>query len=395
MQFRHAALISLLLLIQIAVSPSVKGQGVVLTVAQDGKLHKHGNPYRGIGVNYFDAFNRTLFNANDRSYLRGFDELGKHQIPFARVMLTGYWPSQLRLYLDNPAEYFTRMDDVIAAASRNNIGIVASLNWNPSTIPDLVGEPISSWGNKYSKTVAFMRKYTRDVVKRYKNNEAIWMWEFGNEYSLLVDLPLLAARMNRPAVNVSKGTPHSRTDKDDLRYHDLRVAFDAFVEALRMEDSDRIISTGNSLPRPFAYHNSYMRNWALDTKEQFCHILTRDNPVDFNVVSIHVYRKHEGKNYFATGGGNLGEIVFEAKKCALLSRRPLFVGEFGFEFDEVGKNYKNAYIELIGQVLEGGADLSTIWVYDFKYHDKCCSFSYDNENSFVLNLLRDANNGLR
>ena len=34
-----------------------------------------------------------------------------------------------------------------------------------------------------------MRRYTEEVVRRYKDSPAIWGWEFGNEYNLAADLP--------------------------------------------------------------------------------------------------------------------------------------------------------------------------------------------------------------
>ncbi|MBM4040246.1 MAG: hypothetical protein FJ290_17205, partial [Planctomycetes bacterium] len=43
-----------------------------LTVARDGTLLHEGKPFRGIGVNYFDAFYRTLRNPADVSYREGF-----------------------------------------------------------------------------------------------------------------------------------------------------------------------------------------------------------------------------------------------------------------------------------------------------------------------------------
>ena len=69
------------------------------------------------------------------------------------------------------------------------MSIVPSFFWHTACLPDLVGEPRNQWGNPDSKTIAFMRQYTRDVVSRYANSPAIWIWEFGNEYDLAADCP--------------------------------------------------------------------------------------------------------------------------------------------------------------------------------------------------------------
>lgn len=56
-------------------------------------------------------------------------------------------------------------------------------------IPNLMGEPISAWGNSESKTINFMREYTKEIVTRYKDRFIIWVYEFGNKYNLITDSP--------------------------------------------------------------------------------------------------------------------------------------------------------------------------------------------------------------
>ena len=52
-----------------------------LTVGAGGVLLRNGKPYRAFGVNYFNAFLRTLVDHKDTSYRRGFAELAKRDIP--------------------------------------------------------------------------------------------------------------------------------------------------------------------------------------------------------------------------------------------------------------------------------------------------------------------------
>ncbi len=48
-----------------------------LAVRNDGVSLKDGRPYRGIGVNYFDALARTLKDQEDTSYEAGFRVLAE------------------------------------------------------------------------------------------------------------------------------------------------------------------------------------------------------------------------------------------------------------------------------------------------------------------------------
>lgn len=54
--------------------PAANTSPVGLSVGEDGTLLLHGNPYRGVGVNYFNAFIRTLDEGSlaDTSYREGF-----------------------------------------------------------------------------------------------------------------------------------------------------------------------------------------------------------------------------------------------------------------------------------------------------------------------------------
>ena len=59
-----------------------------LTV-RDGVLLKDGEPYHGMGMNYFEAFYRTLQDTADKDYEKSFAELGKRVIPSNRLMACG------------------------------------------------------------------------------------------------------------------------------------------------------------------------------------------------------------------------------------------------------------------------------------------------------------------
>ena len=76
-----------------------------LSVRQ-GQLLLRGKPYRGMGVNYFSLFYRTLKNPADASYRRGLAKLSKANIPFVRFMACGFWPVDWDLYQHDKKAYF-------------------------------------------------------------------------------------------------------------------------------------------------------------------------------------------------------------------------------------------------------------------------------------------------
>ena len=257
-------------------SPSDLG----LAVNSQGTLIRHGAPYRGIGVNYYDAFLRVLRNGNDHSYQQGFAALGSNGIPFARINAGSFLPSDVRLYLDNKEEFLKRLDGVVQAAEKSHVGLIPSLFWEPYAISDAMNEPRDSWRDSRSQTRKFMRQYTQDVVTRYVNSPAIWGWEFSCELSLAVD--------TRPR----------RGELYHFDYNTFRSAAIDFAQVVRKIDPDRIMVTGNSLPRINAFHAAAFIPNGPDTEEQFARILIRDNPEPFGPICIHASPAIIGR-YFA------------------------------------------------------------------------------------------------
>ena len=158
---------STLLLLLVAIAPLmplhaaepilVKEKAAGLSNGPNATVLRSGKPYRGIGINYFDCFLRTLKKGDDTSYDAGFATLAAKGIPFARFCATGFWPSDMKLYQTNRAEYFRRLDGVVKSAEKHGIGLVPSLFWFFACVPDLVGEPMDQWANPQSKTQAWMR----------------------------------------------------------------------------------------------------------------------------------------------------------------------------------------------------------------------------------------------
>ena len=344
-----------------------------LTKGPNATVLRDGKPYRGIGVNYFDCFLRTLNNGEDTSYEAGFATLAAKGIPFARFCATGFWPRDMKLYQTDRAEYFRRLDGVVKSAEKNGIGLVPSLFWYHACVPDLVGEPMDQWGNPQSKTHAWMREYVREIVTRYRDHPTIWAWELGNEFSLSASLP--NAKDHRPKVHADLGTPATRSERDDLTYAMLRVAFAEFGKAVREHDAGRLILSGDSFPRPSAWHQENENKWTTDTPEQFAEILTLANPDPISAISLHAYDSDDQR--FAT-----------AMEVSRKLDKPLFIGEFGApdETPEQAEKFRS----LLKAIVDHDVPLAALWVFDLKTQ-KEWSVTAHNARAWQLDLISEAN----
>jgi hypothetical protein len=339
---------------------------------------------RAFGVNYFDAFSSLLANSRNTRTEDGFAELASVGVPFARFMATGFWPGDLKLYSEDRDGYFKLMDRVFRAAETNGVGLIPSLFWNYSTVPDLVGEPVTKWADPDSRTVAFARKYITDFVTRYKNSPALWAYEFGNEMNLYADLP--NAAKFRPKTNPQKGTPKSRTAGDEITNADLSAAYTVFVRTVREHDTRTLLSTGAGLPRKYAFNNAKSRSWKVDSEDEFRAMLERHNPDGFGLLSLHVYPHHEHQYFGQASYGDLfGAIVSAAKKSGQL----VFVGEFGVSRDVPGQ--RAAFEKLIDALDVSGVNLAALWVYRFDFQSTTFDVRLGGDTAWMLDRLAALN----
>lgn len=340
-----------------------------LSVAPDGKLLLNGEPYRAIGVNYFNAFIRTLEEGqhDDTSYETGMAYLEARNIPFIRFAVNGYWPKNWSLYLDNKELFFQNLDAFVKAAETYNIGLIPSFFWHTPTLPDLAGEPVNRWGKINSKTHELMREFIREVVVRYRDSPAIWGWEQGNEVNLLVDLP--GDNDNLPPVVPSLGTPATRTKEDKLYTADLVVMMAAFAEEVRKYDGTRIVITGNAISRPAAWNLWKNRNWNKDTREQFAEMLGIQNPDPVDVLSMHLYPGAANEGYFGDESTGVGNIIEAGMEASHALKKPLFLGEWGAQQQTYGDGTRDKFMELLQAVVSHEIPLSAMWVFDYPPHD--------------------------
>jgi hypothetical protein len=363
-----------------------------IQVREDGTVIKDGRPFYGAGVNYFSLFCGHLDHPQDPSFREGLATLKRYGIPFVRFNAGGFYPSDYRLYQQDPQRYWQLMDDVVRAAEEHGVGLVPSLFWASLTVPDLVGEPLSEWGSPDSKTIAWMRQYTTEFVTRYRNSPAIWMWEFGNEYNLGADLPNAADF--RPPVWPELGTATTRSAKDGMTHDQIAVALVEFAKAVRAIDPRRPITSGNAITRGQAWHNWHEHNWTTDSRRQWAAMLIAENPAPLDTISLHVYPLEKTGSYFDDPAIGPAQLIGIAAGMAREAGRALFIGEWGVPSKGDPAGERQQFEAMLDAIVAHHVPLSAVWVYNFPGQEKDWNITADNDRSWMLELISQANRRL-
>lgn len=366
-----------------------------LRISEEGAVLLNGKPFRGVGINYFDAFRRRILDSTDTSYREGFEELAAYGIPFIRFACGGFWANEWKLYLEDRDAWFAALDDVVESASKNGIGLIPSVFWWYAGVPDLVGEPVDQLGNPESKTIAFIRQYTEDLVSRYKDHPAFWAWEFGNEYNLAVDLP--NAMDHLPFISPERGTPEKRTERDTLTTAQMLEAMRAFGETVREIDPHRPVTSGHAILRPSQLHQRTDGSWDRDSMEQHKEEWLHHHPDPYNLISTHLYPEAR-QGYFDLDDCPYEKHLELTLEAAASVGKAVFVGEFGAGTDEKNKDLEKVRTEFFAQmdaIEKSGVPLAALWVYDFDWQDKTYNITSSNHRSYQLEALRDLNRRMR
>jgi hypothetical protein len=365
-------------LTQLLDSIETSGAASPLTVQSDGTLRLDNRPFTGVGVNYYSAFERVLDNSSNTTYDAGFEALSRWGVPFARLDVSGYWPSKTRMFFTNRTEYLRRLDGVVASAERHGVGLIPSLFWTTFTFPDLAGEHLDQLAVSSSVTRQKMREFATEIVNRYKDSRAIWAWEFGNEWTLAVDLPNGAEFL--PPTYTHLGNPATRDPVRDVLATDIILpAMLEFANLVNELDPGRPISTGHATPRSSQWHQDQWKrglldinsSWSTDSSEQAREIALRHCPDPFNLLSIHVYGSDpERLPLFASAASGAGKA--------------LFAGEFG---TPAGQDAQ--YVSMLAAVRDY-SPLAAVWVFDRPKPVNEYNITITNSRSWMLRSLLPA-----
>lgn len=364
-------------------------------------LKRDGKPYYGMGINYFRLFND--YAAGDYSTLRGLMALADAGVPFVRFPASPYWPiSWQTTYFTDKREYFRKLDRIVEIAEEQGIGLIPSLFWHMPTFPDLMGEHMDAYSDSNSKTIAFVKSYTAEVVERYKDSPAIWGWEFGNEFNLFIDIPHDSRPPNPPGL----GCPAERDPvRDQFKNSDMINAFNEFGRVVRRIDPHRAIFSGNSEPRPAAWHLANEGSWTPDDYGQYKQIVEKFECGAINTVTVRAYCNYGvAASRYPLGLKKPSDYIAAMMRISRELGKPLFVGEFCASDDWLGEakedmdhvdDVEEAFRERVNAIVDNKVPLSAVWVYDLPQQDASCSITFDNHRAYMIDEIVKANAELR
>lgn len=353
---------------------------------KDGMYYKDGNPYFGMGVNWFSLFNSVLSGENTLELQDSYmDALGENGIPFVRFA-GPYWPKNWTdTYFTDKESYYKVMDAIVKKAEKDSVGLIPSLFWYVSAIPDLFQEHMDAYCDEDSQTSKFIRSYTAEFVQRYKDSPAIWAWEFGNEFDLCIDIP----GGNYPQIVPSLGTAEGRDPvRDNLTHEIMTAAFHTFATTVRLYDSTRAILTGNAEPRAAAWHLANGGNWSRDTEDQYYEMLCKYNDDPIDAIEIRGYCDE-----YPLGLSSPDQFMAKLMSLSKKAGKPLFVGEF-----HGGGGHADDKYELqkrIDAIVNNDVQLSAYWVYDYPAHEDSCNATFKNTRFYIMNMIVRANKLLK
>ena len=289
-----------------------------------------------------------------------------------RFPILPYYPDALRPILLNATQHLLLLDTLFSALQVAGCGFVVPIIFpNPLAILDAFNENMVSFiaaagnysaGGGVSKAWDYSLAFLDALTTRYSSQNFIRAWELSSDFNYLWDVDQSKGCAACSPVN---STPASRGRSYNISTGQGIQVLKRWASRLRSKDVylNRPISSGNSLPRPAAFHleasfGGGVEDWAGDTFEEFASILSRQNEA-MDWMSVHLYpgpsmlrptwgsRLAQSPQQQLAGGGvapSSAAFPMLLQLTALLSNQtlsgrlvPLYVGEYG-----AGPNINNS-----------------------------------------------------
>lgn len=351
---------------------------------KDGVMYLGEEMLYEAGVNCYNLFNQCFEDDYSAEKAKAtLDILAEHDIGVVRFNCGGYLYDYINDYYTYETAYINLLREIAEYAETLEIGLIPSFFWLFHAVPDYYDEPIRSWGQADSQTVGFLQEYTKEVVRALKDYKAIFAWEFGNEFNLSCDLPNASEHMPALPENSKRA---SRTEEDYLSVSDVEFALSKFSETiLSVDDTGRMITSGNATLRPSQYNQYANDSWEQDTVEEFKQITQMFAPDGVDTVCEHVYFTSQ-----TTFGEelSLAEYLQYATANAKALNKAYFVGEWGG-----GTSSERSYYSAIGNAfVEAGVQLALLWNFNAVEGSVEYSFSADTERGeMLLDVVEEMN----
>ena len=252
----------------------------------NGQMIYNGKVVEWQGINYFSLFAGCFSGGevNEAAVQRSFaglEELAACNVKAIRFSCghfyargwqsnwfgdseTGITRAEMNMYL---------LKRLFNKAASLNIGLIPSVYWTSNISGLFEGEEMSTgWGTEGSNTWNFAMEYQTMLLETLNNHPALFMWEFGNEWNLGVD--------------VSGDVDETKRLTSDI-LHNFRSAWADLIESYN-KDYKRVIATGDGMLRNCQYNKWKNSSWGHDTLDQHTESLKYLNP-GITAVSVHIY----------------------------------------------------------------------------------------------------------
>ena len=336
------------------------------------------------GVNCYNLFNQCFSDGySAEKAKKTLNILADYGIKVVRFNCGGYGMDYIGDYFAQKTAYINLLREISEYAETLEIGLIPSFFWLFHAVPDYYDEPINSWGKVESQTMGFLQSYTKDVVMALKDYKAIFAWEFGNEFNLSCDLPNAFEHMPALPAGSKRLT---RTEEDILSASDVEIALTAFAQTIKsLDDTGRMITSGNATLRPSQYNQLHHNTWAQDSVLEYKKITGTFTPDGVDAVCEHVYftsQKTFGREL------TLAEYLQYATANAKALNKAYFVGEWGG-----GSSEDRSYYSEIGHAfVEAGVQLALLWNFNAVEGSVEHSFSANTDRGkMLLEVIEEMN----
>ena len=244
---------------------------------------------------------------------------------------------------------------------------------------------MSALGDPNSATMKMRKKFTKEVVARYKNSPAVWGWEVTNETNLSADL--LSSKDNYENFTSKEG------------YTMVREV----AKAIREVDDYRMISTGDAILRNAArsLHESGLKvdanhkwtpDWSLDTVADFRYMIGYCTPDPTDTVSMHMgCQKPDWTYKFKDKALTFAELLKEYVNTAKANGKGFYFGEFGdcgVLTDAAADGFvKTNFPIYLDTMVKSGVQLATMW----QFNGNNDAFTDEGLLSYMLAKLEETN----
>jgi hypothetical protein len=300
-----------------------------------------GKPFRSVSVNKFDIFLKFLNGGSDRELaVQAIQQAADHGFRVIRFAAVGFYPKNMVMW---PAgdEYWKRMDDLVATARKAGVWLIPTVNWNTYLFPDMAGETVQDMMlNRDWKSRQYLDLYVYQLVSRYKDEPQILFWELSNEFNLGADLEFMRPYGFSSLNPTSEGTAYMRVRRDNYTSDQMIKYVHELALLIRKVDSNHLIGSGYSAPRPSAQHlRRKQGDWTQDTPAEVETYIRDTHPDPIDLISIHFYPGHDNLRFGNTDKTSATPVI-ELKKICDRVGKPVYLGETG---EEYGPNQENRF----------------------------------------------------